>query len=628
MQYNIYFDLVSLFFDLVILLFFQMRYTREQGVNRIFPVMLVSVSVQSVFDIVSSLLIMYPSACPVWVSRIALCGYFCSAVLIPYLMTIYVNEMVKGSRRGLFATTNMVVLGVYEASQILNVFWGFYYRIGDKGEYIKGPIFMVTVFIPVIYILTSMVYMIVRHKALTAVQVRMMFIYISVVLVGFVLQTFITTSVMLVCFAESIALLMLLFALETPDYEKMIQTMKELEEARDEAQRERLRTEEANAAKSRFLANVSHEIRTPINAILGMDEMILRESKENATLGYATDIKNFTSSLLSTINEVLDLSKIESGKVEILPVDYKLEDLIHNVEAMMRIRVEDKGLTLVVNVDSELPCMLHGDDLRIRQILINLMTNAVKYTVTGSVELRVTGVIRSGACRLRFEVIDTGVGIKEEDRDKLYTEFSRIDEKANRNIEGTGLGITITQQLLTLMGSHLELKSEYGKGSTFSFELAQKVVNADPVGEIAFGRDTRESLTNATSNLRLKQSKVLLVDDSHMNARVFRNLLKNSGLEIDAVDSGFACLENIQKERYDLIFMDHLMPGMNGIETFHEMQKREKNLCKDTPVVMLTANAIEGAREEFLQEGFTDFLSKPVLPEQLEAMLRKYLPNS
>lgn len=383
----------------------------------------------------------------------------------------------------------------------------------------------------------------------------------------------------------------------------------------------------ANEAKGKFLAQMSHEIRTPINAVLGMDEMILRESKEQNVREYAMDIYTAGQSLLSLINDILDFSKIDSGKMEIVPVVYDLSSLIHDLVNMISQRAADKALQLEVEVDHEIPSRLFGDDVRIRQILINLLTNAVKYTHEGTVWLRVAGRVVNDVVVIRFIVEDTGIGIKAEDLPKLSAEFERIEEDRNRNIEGTGLGMSITIQLLTLLGSKLHVESEYGKGSKFYFELEQKIIEDTPIGD--FGSKIQQIAENFsyTSKICAPEAKILVVDDNAVNRKVLRNLLKETQIQVTEAAGGAECLHLVQESHYDLIFLDHMMPEMDGVETLHRIKALSTFPCEDTPIVVLTANAVSGAKEAYLSEGFDDFLSKPIMPDKLETMIQTMLPE-
>ena len=383
----------------------------------------------------------------------------------------------------------------------------------------------------------------------------------------------------------------------------------------------------SNETKGKFLANMSHEIRTPINAVLGMDAMILRECKDESIREYALNIQNAGQTLLSLINDILDFSKIESGKMEIIPVEYDFSSMIHDVVNMIMMRAEDKGLKMNLSVDRTLPYKVYGDEVRIRQVLTNLLTNAVKYTKEGSMGLSVSGQRDGDDIILSFAVEDTGIGIKPEDIQKLFARFERIEEERNRNIEGTGLGMSITMQLLKLMDSELMVESEYGVGSKFSFEIRQRIVNGDPIGNLEERIKELSIQYSYDAAFVAPNAHILVVDDNAMNRKVFMNLLKQTKVQVDDTESGKGCLELVQQKHYDIIFLDHMMPEMDGVETLHHMKEMEDYPCKDTPVIALTANAIQGAKEMYLNEGFDDFLSKPIQPEKLEKMIKAWLPK-
>lgn len=389
------------------------------------------------------------------------------------------------------------------------------------------------------------------------------------------------------------------------------------------AQRE---AEIANHSKSNFLANMSHEIRTPINTVLGMDEMILRETREDNTRSLAQDIRTSTESLLEIVNEILDFSRIESGKMELMADDYELCDVLHDTVTVFGLRAKEKGLYLHIHVDEKLPAMYRGDSLRLRQIINNIMSNAIKYTREGGINFSVTGHQEEDSEVLHFEIEDTGAGIREEDLHRLFEAFERIDEKTNRNIEGTGLGMAITANLLHMMDSNLQVRSVYGQGSTFYFDLKQRVKDWTPIGHFQI-KDKKNADNSKEQHFTFLAPNVhvLLVDDNAMNRKVFCKLLKHTQIQIDEVDNGFTCLEMVKKRHYDIIFLDHMMPELDGVETFSYMQSMQENRCKDTPVIVLTANAIIGAKEQYMQIGFTDYLSKPIDSHRLENLIVEQL---
>lgn len=396
--------------------------------------------------------------------------------------------------------------------------------------------------------------------------------------------------------------------------------------------------EGASEAKSRFLSNMSHEIRTPINAVLGMNEMILRESQDSQILSYASNIQSSGKTLLFLINDILDLSKIESGKMEIIPAEYNVSDLVLDLWNVIYLRAKEKGLELCVDLDETLPSVLYGDDVRIKQIATNLLTNAVKYTPKGSVVLKIAYEKQKNEIAekdssdkegilLIISVKDTGMGIRKEDMDSLFESFQRLDEKENRNIEGTGLGMSITLSLLKMMGGDLKVESVYHKGSVFTAVIPQQIVEDAPVGSFKRMQNHLQQKRSRQGNFTAPQARVLVVDDNAMNLTVFKALLKRTKLQIVTADSGKQCLDMIQKQEFHIIFMDHMMPEMDGIETLHAMNRLDTHKNKNTPVLALTANAVAGAREQYLSEGFCDFLTKPIDAELLERIICEYLPQ-
>ena len=415
--------------------------------------------------------------------------------------------------------------------------------------------------------------------------------------------------------------------------------------AQGELLEEKVRAESASNAKSDFLANMSHEIRTPINAVLGMNEMIIREDNraldvaesdpmlvqealENINV-YAGDVKKAGHNLLAIVNDILDFSKIEAGRMELAEAPYQLSSLINDINNMIMFKAQDKGLVFNVEADPSLPDELSGDEVRVRQILTNLLNNAVKYTEKGSVILKLRGKKQDeNTLILTIVVWDTGIGIKPEDKEQLFNKFERLEMDRNSTVEGTGLGLAITHNLIELMGGNIEVESEYGKGSIFTVNIPQKIVSGSTLGDL----QTRLK-DNAPGNrpykefFRAPDATILIVDDTRINLTVAVNLLKNTKMKIDTATSGEEAVNMASKTRYDVIFMDQRMPGMNGTEAFHKIRETENGASKDVPVICLTADAIIGAKERYLSEGFSDYLTKPIDNFALENMLMKYLPE-
>ena len=387
-------------------------------------------------------------------------------------------------------------------------------------------------------------------------------------------------------------------------------------------ERKKQEAEEANKAKSIFLANMSHEIRTPINTILGLGEVILRESTDEKTLNYTKNINNAGKMLLSIVNDILDFSKIENNKMQIIPIEYSITSILDELVTFTKLHSKPKGLTVNTIFSPDLPGVLYGDEIRIKQIITNLLTNAVKYTKAGCITFKVDyKELTDDKIILSVEITDTGIGIKEENIPKLFNKFERIDENKNRSIEGTGLGINITENLLNMMGSRLVVKSEFGVGSTFSFELEQKVIDKTPIDTT--NRSDKQNAQNFSETFTAEHANILIVDDNEMNLFVAKELLKHTKINITTVTDGKRCLEVTHDKLFDLILMDHMMPYPDGIETLKMLRNDESNLCKNIPVIALTANAISGAKEFYLNKGFSDYLTKPVEIKKLEEVLLK-----
>lgn len=395
-------------------------------------------------------------------------------------------------------------------------------------------------------------------------------------------------------------------------------------------QRSVLEAELANKSKSDFVSNMSHEIRTPITAILGMNEMIQRESEDANVLEYSYNIQKAGTSLLGIINDILDFSKIEAGRMELITGEYKTVELIGDLVNLIHLRAETKGLRLITEVDPMLPEKLVGDELRIKQVIINMLTNAVKYTEKGSVkfEMRIKD-FDTDTVTLYIAVTDTGIGIKPEEMDKLFTAFDRLDAKRTRTIEGSGLGLAISRSMLSIMGSRLEVESTYGEGSKFFFTLKQKVADWNRIGKfdaMNYASENKEK-KRTHSSFTAPGARIMVVDDTPMNIQVIVGLLKHAGMNIDVAGSGRECIEKFGEAHYDLVFLDYRMPQMDGIETLAELHKTYPEKAASTPIISLTASAVAGDREKMLNAGFTDYLTKPVNISEMEAMMIKYLPD-
>ena len=617
-------------FCIIVLLFIGAFYwTNRKGTDQVSKwfLRLLSVSiVQLIFDIITVYTVNHLETVPPLINRWAHNIYLGLMLTVFYLAYKYLeNVLVEETGNKAYMLKGAIVPWIFTMMGV--IFLPLVYIENPKTNYSHGPA-AIMVYVGVIaYVILIIRLMNKYGDLLPERKKRAMKIALLCELPIGLYQAIIPTS-LITCFGMVLVNLGIYLTVENPDA-----ALVELLE------KETKRADVANQAKTNFLAHMSHEIRTPINAVLGMNEIILRESKESNIREYAMDVQGAAKSLLSIINDILDITKIEAGKLTIIPTEYGFSSMIHDVTNMISFKAKAKQLEFVIDIDERIPSELFGDDIRIRQILVNLLNNAVKYTHKGRVTLAVKLLEedtlqqteipeeKDSKVRILFAVKDTGIGIKEEDIQKLFIPFERIEEKRNRNIEGTGLGMNITMQLLELFGSKLEVKSVYGEGSEFSFVLEQGVVNETPIGKLGDMLKNVDSKPKYQVSFEAPEAKILVVDDNEMNRKVFFGLLKNTKMQIEEASSGEEALSKIKEKVYDIIFMDHMMPGMDGVEAFRIMRSWDNYPCKDTPVVILTANAIMGAKEQYLEEGFDAFLSKPIDSAKLEAMVEELLDS-
>jgi len=410
-------------------------------------------------------------------------------------------------------------------------------------------------------------------------------------------------ELLLITALETFITFLMYFTIENPD----LTMIKELNIAKEQA-------EKANKAKTDFLSSMSHEIRTPLNAIDGFSQLILEEKDIKVIKEEARDIMNASQNLLEIVNGILDISKIEANKLEIVNVEYEPKKIFDELVKLTQARIGEKPLEFKINIAEDLPDYLNGDYVRLKQIVVNLLTNAVKYTKDGFIELNVSTVKKENVCRLIISVKDSGIGIKKDNIDKLFTKFERLDLEKNMTIEGTGLGLAITKKLVELMNGKIVVDSTYGKGSTFTVAIDQKIINKKKVKVVE---------AKVVKKLSVKGKTVLIVDDNLINLKVAARLLEGYKVKTECVSSGFECLKKIEEgNHYDLILMDDMMPKMSGVETFQKLKDNEEF---NVPVVALTANAIAGMKENYLKIGFNDYISKPIDKKELERVLKTYI---
>ncbi len=562
--------------------------------------------------------------------------YFCSllwqwaACGIYFMFMRYIGGFgpaSPGKKRMLYAQN--VVLGIFVYFQIVGFFTGANYAITPDGKLTTGSLWgFLTVGYLWIWSIWTWFELYLYRRAFTKGQMWALIGNFVVCWAIQILQAQLFPKIPVNFIIISVNVYYFFFLLETPAYRDLERTLERLRKAKALADEANEAAIAADAAKGEFLANMSHEIRTPLTTILGMDEVILRKYESGPIYEYARDIQSAGNTLLHIINDILDFSKIESGQLELALRNYDLARVLRDVDNMVKIRAEQKGLKYIVQIDDSLPNQLFGDRIRVHQIMVNILNNAVKYTKRGSVKFVLTGVKGDDPSLivLHITVTDTGIGIHTEDIPKLFKSFSRIDAKETHNIEGTGLGLAITGRLIELMGGSVEVTSTYGMGSTFHVVIPQKIVGEQTLHEYEI-EDAHKKKTERKV-LKAPDAKVLIVDDNDMNRIVLRSLMKDNEVKIDEAESGEECLKKVAESEYDVILMDYMMPRMDGKETLAKIKQMPDAPGASAKVIVCTANALVGVRAELLSAGFDDFLSKPVNGKELEEMLAKYIPLS
>lgn len=599
--------------SLMILLFININYysakRRNTTIHKIFTSLIGISTLNVIFDFIYAYLVINYDMPLDWVDKI----YIISLGAVAALICTYLMLMVKENGGKLIIGRVLAGYIPLAVCSLLILILPMQHVHVDGWYMATGTSLYVLYFEISFYILTIIALLVMNRKTLSQKN-KVVVIFSSAFMIGaFACQVF-NNFTSLTSVGVTLVCICMYMSVENPDMLIIERLTYEKE-----------RADSANDSKSAFIANVSHEIRTPINAILGMNEMIIRENTEAVIGQYADDISTAARTLYGIINDVLDMSKMDSGRMDMVPVKYELNQLIYDAISLNQSRIDDKQLDFYVDIDPTIPKGYYGDDVRIKQVLSNLLSNAIKYTHEGFVRLMVNGEYRGDYMDLRFQIKDTGIGIKSEDLEKLFIAFERIEESRNRNIEGTGLGITICSNLLKMMGSRLKVSSVYGEGSIFSFVLTQRIVNPEPIGD--FSNFSNKLKSHEGVRFKAPSVKILVVDDNTLNRRVFISLLSNTEMRIDEAESGEACLELTQKDQYDIIFLDHQMPGMDGIETLNYLKNDKDNLNRKTPIVMLTADASSGMQEKYRNAGFDAYLSKPIFLNELEKLIRAYLPS-
>ncbi len=625
MLYNIHFEAAAIAYLIVLNIYIRLQFTDTSPSNKYFRYLAEMMLVAVMLDVITATTISYHQYVPIWANVAINSVYFAADIVMEYIFIMYCACATFGTKdkwhipqiAGIFALVCTVIL-------ITNLFtgWVFYF---DENGYQHGPIYMFVHIVPIVEESLTAGMMLINFKKFNKRQRLSIILYILVLASGPVVQI-LYPNVLFILFTVSIGLMLLMFGMETPDYQALNRTMNELRTTRDEAEEAMAAAQIASQAKSEFLTNISHEIRTPINAILGYNEMVLRDTEKTDIAQYCVNIQSAGKTLLSMISDMLDYTEIETGSINIEETNYSTASMIADITTCGKYYAEKKDIEIRVDIDSNIPKMLHGDNARITRIFSNLLSNSVKYTDFGHIDIVIKWEQKSEFTGWIYaEVTDTGIGLRDEDIARITSAFQRADKKRNQHIQGLGLGLTIVTKLLSMMGSQLSIKSEYGKGTSISFRLMQGIVDPTPLGNVDELNCIPEKST-LRPGFTAPDARLLAVDDNSMNLELYRGSLKDTKIQIDTAINGVEALELISRYKYDLIILDHMMPIMDGMETLKTIKKQ--NLCQGVPILVITANAVPGEKSVYLNAGFDDYLSKPVSSRQLLEAVRKHLPEN
>ncbi len=632
--YNVWLEVTMLPFLGVLALFQYLRYATVAEINKRSRLLTVSTFLATFLEIVSVMSVDFFGHRQIMNLIIRTFYYAVENVNAYYLMR-YVEAYVRLRNRKLERFNFMLLISSF-AILLLNLMpgiSGFFFSISSEGGLQAGEYNVLFRSLYVFYFITMAAYHQITNRQYYTekLQFAVMSTLGAILILAFIIQYSFVRDTLFSYAVCTVVLFVTFFYYEAPMYRQMATVEKELEESRERTEKSTQMANAANRAKSDFLANTSHEIRTPMNAILGMNEMILKECHDPEIRQASLDIRRAGTHLLSIINNILDISKIESGKMELYNADYHIWQMIKDIEESMFESVNDKGLKLVLDIDKSLPEHLYGDEDHLRQVIINLLDNALKYTSEGTVTLKVAGDREKGRVKMIISVIDTGIGIRKDDLKHLFHSFERVNLTETQNIQGAGLGLTLVRYLLDLMGGKIHAESEYGHGSSFIVELTQQLSHDGFQGTIAeYEKVLAErpvvKTEEDTRPFICPKARLLIVDDTPVNLVVAKGMLNETKAQVETAESGEDCLKMIEKTHYDIIFLDHRMPGLDGIETLVRA-KQIQGASIGAAYIALTANSGSGLREEYIGYGFDDYLAKPLKSDALKKILSKFLPN-
>ena len=623
MQYNVSFEVCAAIMLTIFTLFSQLGNPVKSKQNTAYVNLSVCIIATCFIDIASSLLINRLNTegnIPLQLAYAVNILYFIFTGINGYYFCYYLHTLTSGENHKHYL--HLILLGLPEiAFSIFAIFTPYtklLFYFDENGNYCFGDFHVLSNAIMGFYMAAGLVYMLVKKNHFTPLQLISSVVYTIAAASGMLIQTYLTPNVCIGFAAAAIAVMMLYFALQLPDPFALMNALEELRKAKEEI-------EDTSRAKEDFLRHISHEMRTPVNSMLGMNEMILRKSFDDQIVKYAETSEKSGKILLHLIDNILDYTQLSSGNVSLNSSVYSIKELLYELISDTERFIMCKDIKLVTDISPKIPDLLIGDCHRVKQIISNLLSNAVKFTEHGQITLSAYHM-PSGAEHLKLiiSVSDTGCGIRKDDLKKMSGSFIRIDEQKNVGIEGAGLGLSVTKLLLELMKGHIDIQSEYGKGSTFTAEIIQKISDPAPIGETAAFTDIKKEMQ---LSFTAPEADILLTDDSEVNLFVLHEFLKQFGINADVAGSGTECYELASQKKYDIIFLDHMMPNPDGIKTLKMIKNTSGCASSGSVIIVVTANAVTGVKEQYLAEGFTDYISKPVDFEILGETLLKYLPQ-